>query len=268
MPFDSCWAKIARAKEHRDALDSYIRETFSVEANRPRFGAKFEPQTGEYVFHVNYIPDLAAFFTRAGIIFGDAAQNLRSALDHLAFALAIRHTKNNVRDPDKVQFPIADTPKKFENGKARWLREVGANDVAIIERFQGYNRFNDNIGIGAYFHPLSMLRDLSATDKHRLLTTVMIPPTGFETSLEALGVLVSVFGMLQGANFSLRHNPIELGTEIARAKLPAGLLKEDVKMAGYVAPHIAFPEGRPVLPVLDKLAAAVVTVVREFDPVT
>src|SRR6266478_2626561 len=105
---DGCWSKIARAKEHRDLLESHSKQTFSVEANRPRFGAKFEADTSEYVFYVNYMPDLTAAFDRASLILGDAVANLRSALDYLVFQLAIWNTNGNVRDERNVQFPITD----------------------------------------------------------------------------------------------------------------------------------------------------------------
>ena len=167
-PLDSCLLKIERAKEHRDALEKYERETFAVESNRPRLGIKFEPDTEDYVLFVNYMPDLNPFLDRYSLILGDAVHNLISALDRLAYQLALLHTGDNIQKPNSVQFPICDTTDKFERAKKRWLSEIAPDHVAIMERFQGYHRVDERHAIGPYFHPLSKLRDLVSLDKHRL----------------------------------------------------------------------------------------------------
>src|SRR5262245_46372286 len=123
-PLDACLLKVERAKEHRDALDAYIRDTFAIDANRPRLGVKSDPETGEQILYINYMPELDGFANRCSLILGDAVHNLRSALDRLAYQLAHRSTSGNIQKPKSIQFPICDTTGEFAGAKARYLSEV------------------------------------------------------------------------------------------------------------------------------------------------
>src|SRR2546427_216365 len=157
-PFRSAWAKIERAEEHRHGLDSHIRATFDVEANRPRLGVKFDAQTGEHVLYVNRMPDFSAFFERVSLILGDALHNLRSALDHVAFNLVLGTlTRAQVR---KVQFPICDTEERFREEIRKRLPGLRADHCAIMERYQPYHGPHDPKAV-----TLGTLQDLSNTDK-------------------------------------------------------------------------------------------------------
>jgi len=270
--FNGCWAKVERAKEHRDSLDAYIRETFAVEGNRPRVGMKFDRETEEHILYVNYMPDLEAFFTRVSVILGDTVHNLRSGLEHLAFQLALWNTDGNVRNERQVQFPIEDTEEAFNArcalGRGGWLAEVHPDHQAIIERSQPYHGIDqETMMMGLDFHALAMLRDLSNMDKHRLLATVMIPPT----SLEFVGhmpLLFLLMGMAQRLfrfESAIEMKPIELGAEISRGKFFQSAVGQETDMAGYIRPEITLPEGRSVLIVLDRIAAVVVKVISEFE---
>lgn len=273
--FNSCWAKIERAKEHRDTLDTHIREKFAIEENRPRLGIKFDGDTSEHVLYVNYMPDLGRFFENVGVILGDALHNLRSALDHLAFQLALRNTNGNVRNERRVQFPIEDSLEGFErrceDTRRGWLFEVNPDDRAIIERYQGRHRVHEEVSVGLYFHPLVMLRDLSDSDKHRLLPTMMVPSSGQELLGGPGGMPFFLLMARTMQEMSQLEAPkierVELNTEIARVQLGDRAGQQDLDMAGYVAPVIALAEGRPVVAVIDKIVAVVVKVIREFDPI-
>lgn len=62
--------------------------------------------------------------------------------------------------------------------------------------------------------------------------------------------------------------PVELGAEIWRAKLPDDVPKDEVEMAGYIDPLVTLIQGhkRPVIPLIDALAARVVKIIRELEP--
>ena len=68
--FDSVWAKVERAKEHGEALERHITETFEVKENCPRVGAKFDPERGKNVVFISERPDLSDFFERTSLILG------------------------------------------------------------------------------------------------------------------------------------------------------------------------------------------------------
>jgi hypothetical protein len=259
-----------RAKEHRDALQAHIDETFAVEANRPRLGAKFDPERGENIVFVNRMPDLTDFYERSSIILGDAVHCLRSALDHLAFQLSAREQGPKLEE-GKTMFVIADCPKQWNTGSKRWLAQVHPDDLTIIERYQGYHRIDEQLAVGPYFHPLAMLRDLDDTDKHRLLNTLAVPSTSFSLKGGAASAIVLfevqdlTESLSTGDTSDFEAEPVELGTVVAHTRHMEPLETEE-ENSGYMTPAIAIAEGRPAVQVLDKVAATVTKIIREFEP--
>lgn len=270
--FDSVWAKVERAKEHRDTLQSYIAETFSAEEKRPRLGLKFDPEARKNILYVNRMPDLADDFERCSLLLGDAVHNLRTALDHLTYQLAL--LKGPIRRERELEFPITESLSDWKSARKRNLAQLRAADRDVIERYQGYHRLDAQLSVGLYFHPLVMLGELDNADKHRLLNTVMVPDSGFE-STTGFGNLLAMFQTLDitqefieapaAASARFEANPVELGTVVAATSF-MDPLQSEVENAGYVAPVIALSEGRPAVAVIDKIAAVVVKVIREFDP--
>jgi hypothetical protein len=259
-----CWLKIERAKEHGDALHEEISKTLAIEHNRPRLGIKFDAKSGEHVLFVNQMPDLGAFIDRCSLILGDIVHNFTSALDRLAYRLAL-HAGASAKVLRQVQFSICDSAKAFaENGR---LNGIDSSHIAIIERFQPYSGLNRNNSFGIPFHPLTTLRDLTNTDKHRLPIELIIPTNVLEAEHESfLDVHVAgTFQRLARGEF-IGPFPLKLGTEIVRAKLPAGSLEADVDVAGYVIPQVALAEGHAVLDITAAIAAVVIKIVCEFEP--
>jgi hypothetical protein len=111
------------------------------------------------------------------VFIGDAVQNFRSCLDHLAFALMCAHTKpipeQMARDS---QFPIiGDMDRKGQSGQGASIFQsqgkciIGISPAAraVIERLQPYQR-----GPDFRSDPLWRLSELSNIDKHRILHVV------------------------------------------------------------------------------------------------
>lgn len=263
-----CLLKVGRAKEHRDALEQYERETFAVESNRPRLGIRLDPDTGDYVHFINYMPDLEGFLDRCSLILGDTLHNLRSALDRLAYQLALLKTGGNIRNPKRIQFPICNSVEVFNRDKKKWLREIARDHVAIMERFQGYHRVDGGQAVGPYFHPLSKLRDLTNTDKHRLPISLLIPTDNIANvsarTLESF--VMGVVGQVRSVG-SFKPSIAERGAEVMRSKFPSPPSQAEMDMAGYVSPNIAIEGKYSAVGAVDKIAAMVVKVIREFGPV-
>jgi len=264
ISLESCWAKMDRAKEHRDILDRDIRDTFSVETNRPRIGIRFDADTGQHVLYVGYLPDLGPFLKRVSLCLGDSLHNFRSALDHLTYQLALWNTGGHVSRPKRVQFPIVNDPGHFKSARGDALCEVHPDHQAIIERFQPYNRIAEGLSIGPYFHSLGVLRDLDNADKYGLLNPVLIPPT----SLSAYtGNAQTIFrlGVQQASTWAVRIPPLALGAELIRATVPATVIAAETQMAGYITPRIVLPEGWPIHHIMDRVAALIIKVIGEFQ---
>jgi hypothetical protein len=284
LSLESTWAKVERAKEHRDALEVYVCETFAVESNRPRLGAKFDPDSGENVLFVNYVPDLTVVFERVSLLLGDAVHCLRSALDHLVYQLSWR--EQGVRfNPRGTMFFIDDDADTIDGRGARWLSQVSADDRKVLRAYQGDQRIDDDLALYPDLNPMIVLRDLDDADKHRRLNTMMFPISSFSPDSEVARFIAMTGSIHLTKGFSTERAmfediPVELDAVVARLKTSTDAsgsmvmwldntmrpLETEEEFAGYVLPEIALAEGWPVVGALDKIAALVVNVIREFEP--
>jgi hypothetical protein len=101
---------------------------------------------------------------RWALLLGDTLHNLRCALDHLVYALAVRQTGKDPPDDDRaLMFPICSNPEHWNRSKRR-IASLNEATQAAIERVQPYNRLK----AGQWFMPLWWLAQLNDIDKHRL----------------------------------------------------------------------------------------------------
>ena len=93
---------------------------------------KRDSQSGKILFVVEAFPETDPF--RWGLFVGDVVQNLRSALDHLAFALADKDSPS--RGENRVtQFVVARTDAEFSS-MARHLRYLSQRHLKMIREEQ------------------------------------------------------------------------------------------------------------------------------------
>jgi hypothetical protein len=103
-----------------------------------------------------------------GLRVGDAVHNLRGALDHMVWQLALAYSDGPPAKPQSIQFPIYETPDKFHRGVQSTLAAVGPRVADVLEAWQPYQATEENVGP----RMLAWLQYLSNTDKHRVLTVV------------------------------------------------------------------------------------------------
>ena len=261
-------AKLDRSLELRSELGRFIDEMLLPVESRPSIALRVDDATGEYVLYVKKVPDLSNVFTRVGLLVGDIVHNMRSALDHLVFELALLHTGGKVARPDRTQFTIRDCNDRFERAAAQDLAEVAPQHRDLIEKFQPYHTMDADVAVGLYFHPLAMLRDLSNSDKHRILTPVLVPSTSVTldgpSQWVALGTLVMDFVARMSRGQELTAKAMVSGLELARLPAPAGTPSEG-QPVGHALPIVAFEGGRCVKAVIDKIGRAVDRVLSEFE---
>jgi hypothetical protein len=106
------------------------------------------------------------FPVEVAVIFGEWLYNLRAALDALIYELAVDNTD---QDPppnaDVLQYPICDTPEKFEktaNRKRGYLCDLFVWARTGIEHTQPHY-----IPTGSKGHALWWLSELAKLDRHR-----------------------------------------------------------------------------------------------------
>lgn len=270
--------KIKRAEEGRNSLQDYIRTVFEDYGNRATLRADTDRDTGYHILSIQSVPDLTELQETVAVRTGEIVHNLRSALDHLAWQLANVYTGGNPAYPRRVQFPIEDDPDVFrrrctpsvrDNGA--WLGEVDPAHHAIIDRYQPYQGENGGLSQRwwtGYLHELALLRDLSDTDKHRVLTTILTPTTQFE--LQVRLPFVEGRGFDHDWRFEMNHT-LEVGAQVMRTRLlpnPAYGIDEiepHMDMVGYATPEIALEKVGPVVAEMNRIGLFVSGLLNTFQ---
>lgn len=169
MSLDVASEKVARAKRHFDELSNAI-DAFLADNPYTVAVKGYGVPTGDqmmlrFTAHVrrDVPPEIAPMI-------GDVLFNLRSALDHLAYALVIA---NNKKTSTRTEFPIFYSSDRFKGvGKTerdRWttgpdkMAGMSKKAQALIERLQPYH---DRI---PKREALWLLHELHITDKHHRL---------------------------------------------------------------------------------------------------
>lgn len=120
---------------------------------------------------VNGVPTLGV---EIALLAGDVIHNLRSVLDHLAWALADVHSID-------TDFPIRLEPLRKKDGRAKPSAIKGVTNQQvqdIVEAVQPYKRADPAE------NPLWLLREFDIIDKHKLLLTTYCVATGTSHSIQ------------------------------------------------------------------------------------
>lgn len=263
----STWAKIERAKLHRDLLEEQIAEHFRIEANQPRCVAKYDAYLRCHVFHATYVPDtLPEILEAASTALGDIAHNLRSGLNHLAYQLALIQAKERgspltLAERGSVQFPIYPRRVRWRNWRKTNARLFRSEDFATMQRFQPYRgrAGRPDSWNGPYRHQLTLLAQLSNRDKHRLPNVIAVPPTHWRMSAIPIAALFTTRRIV-----SPPPTRVKLGAEMLQYAFGPGV--EEVEVKAQITPSVMLPKRGPVVTEVDRIAAFVVEIVSEFGP--
>lgn len=168
-PLDGADAKLARAFEHLEALDLKIAAFF--DGHSYGIGSKYDPDASEIVLYATEPTGVP--FLSWGVLIGDCVQNLRASLDYIVWQMALRHLKREPTEKEarSIQFPIQSTGHGFKSAAVRQF--VSDVDFGRIKEMQPYKR-----GDRAPFHLLAVLRELSNTDKHRVVLIASLVSAG------------------------------------------------------------------------------------------
>jgi hypothetical protein len=163
--FDSALSKVDRARKHTDDLEMEVRafwdaDPFEVEM----VGA---PLTGPGFFRVKR---MAAVPESIALIAGDAAHNIRSALDHFAWSAVSPHLRRR-----QTCFPVwsnasVPAPAKWREQVSRQLQGATTELIEAVVKLEAWDAGRDSL--------LWVLHELDRIDKHRLLLSVAVAFTG------------------------------------------------------------------------------------------
>jgi hypothetical protein len=181
-PLAGAEAKVGRSLYHLKTLQEEMPDP-SIYAHAITFRQEFDPDAQTITVYFDNIPEISKGWA---LIAADALQNLRSALNYVAWELAILNLagmKQN-RDPvDDTQFPIADSPVRFPK---RYVQDISRSHIAKINDMQPYApsfmaNFKAELAAGIdpemlarTQHPLAQLRDLTNRVKHKTLRLLFL----------------------------------------------------------------------------------------------
>ena len=160
-PLDSCWAKLARAKENVNNLHNEI--TNFLNGNTTSYTTRIQHQKDGLECALIAYGDFEIPI-RFSVLAGEVIHHLRSSLDHLIYALIIQ---NGCSPSKKSQFPICSTLKNFENARKRGVIDgVSVSAKKLITTLHPYTSPTPDDTVFAVLNIYSNL------DKHQLLVIV------------------------------------------------------------------------------------------------
>jgi len=136
--FSSCWDKIGRADEHIQDLKTQLQDWQATHPCSLVQKTDVDGHRHSLIVNVTNKPPME----RWALITGDAIHNLRSALDHLVYAVA-RHESEQTIPPHwtGIQFPIVREPDNYLNEMSRrQINKLSDSVQRAIEKVQPYNR--------------------------------------------------------------------------------------------------------------------------------
>lgn len=257
--------KIQRAKRHIDDLHLALKR---LDNSRPyHVQIRDDLHAGKRIYYLSNDPVIP---NEIAAIAGDAIQNLRSALDHLAFALVLVGTKGNIPigTKTKIYFPIAENATKYMSvraGQIQGAAETAKKRIDAIEPYGG--------GKGAI---LWKLHSLNLTDKHRLLLTIAGRFGTIDLGSHAKGLFMQNFpdvsSELAPLDFTAffrvadKTFPLKTGDELFIDSID-NKVNHEMKFGIEIAlnePEIA--EGEPIHPTLHQMAEFIDELVATFAP--
>lgn len=248
--------KVERAKEHIRNLQvevaAFLRTSPYV------IGTRKNPQTGQLIYYLTTVKEVTP---RIAVICGDALQNLRSALDHLAWRLV----EANGRTPTAhTAFPIYDDSAKYEAGSPGQVKGMSNAAIEAIDFLKPYKGGNDT---------LWRLHKLNNIDKHRFVIAVGSAFRSVDLGGHLFGKMIEMFPDLADAKpvqafFTPgdRMFPLKVGDELF-VDAPDAKVNEKLQFLFDIAfgePQII--EGDPLLETLREFADVVDNLIRAFTP--
>jgi hypothetical protein len=154
----NAYVKVERARHHLDELDDAIR-TLQTGADASLCVVHRDDQTLLIADRLSPLP------LELGVMFGECAEQLRSALDYMVNELAVLNGKTARR----ASFPIVVDETAWP-GEAKRLKTLSVQHRAAVRDLQPFNDPRPDE------HPLAQLQWVSNSDKHRdLLPSWSLP---------------------------------------------------------------------------------------------
>jgi hypothetical protein len=156
-------AKIDRAEHHLRDIDATLKVVLGAEQNaRVPSIYEFDSDRKQLIVkHAKFQPIDPAL----PLMVGDCIHNLRSALDHLVYQLALLEPSTSIAAANKTFFPIYLTKTEFDKRVEKLVKPfISSAALTEIEKSQPYSAYDVPEEADIW-----ILSKLDILDKHRLL---------------------------------------------------------------------------------------------------
>src|SRR5215207_1721997 len=265
--------KLRRAKQHLEVFRDKVSAFKSLDSHT--ITVEDHPDTSEYVFKVEGLKPTDPGW---GLVAGDCIHNMRTALDHLVFQLAILGQGGRELEDDEARscwFPVYDDPRKLANpskdGPIKFLRRGEQTRIVELQPFNAWDasiwghpdreqwlRQDGEARIPIHLQRLVLLDNI---DKHRTVHATWRVMAWWAAEKPPIPLL----GYTGGGN------PFENQAEVGRWHYgaPRPELPADMDMDRYFPIDVAFdklPLAYSAIEVLDWLIDVVGIVLEIFRP--
>jgi hypothetical protein len=206
--FDSAWLKWGQGVVHTQTLEMEVDAFAATARDHPvaTFRTEYIPKRHGVALVTDSI--LNPVPAKWGLLLGDIANNYRSCLDHLAWALVRRgRTPPDTLTKKKqggIYFPINSLKTQFNGELANKLPGVRRSDIAIVRKHQPYHKHT-----AKGLHSLMILSSVNNDNKHRSVQPVWNVPEF--TSIEITNQHDCVFSDRRS---HAKRLPLKVGTEL------------------------------------------------------
>jgi hypothetical protein len=249
--------KLERAKQHAYTVKTDIQlwaDEQSKNFTAATIGKEYDDQEGCFVYRVTQFEPLPILWS---LTIGDALYNYRAALEYLAWHLVRAGIEPKPKNPKSVQFPISLNQVDFTKSIKSRLPGVKLDHLGVVDKYQPYHAQESSA------HPLSVLVELSNSDKHYELQGAFIRHFG-EGKIEFLGATDFDFERIElSKSFRDYFYP---GAELALAYGRITGPTPDARVAFHFSSSICLQNGMWVADALDKIEATIAAMVNELEP--
>jgi hypothetical protein len=253
-PLDSCYAKLRHAEVHAQALHEEIRAFHGAHALRIN-GRPDVNGSSDFVFTVEARKDPPTL--EWGCRIGDIFHNLHSALDALAWQLAIFALRREPmeREARSISCPIAISEADFDSLPI--VRLLDSTHVATLRSLQPYQRGGRS---RAESHPLAALKRFSNVDKHRVVTVNFVALEDFP--LKSPTATDYEMTRITTAPVS---TPLVDGQELARVEGVVTGPQPEVEGHAKLTGRVAFSDGTPAQQKIDEIGRSAKAFINRFE---
>jgi hypothetical protein len=262
LPLGDAREKVKRARVQMAELDFLITPS-NPDANR--ILVDYDPTQGCHIVRAvvgEWPPRQSSF------VAGEAIHSLRSALDYIAWQLAIAHKGREPTEKEarEISFPISNSPERFGTPPV-----FGHIDKEAAEEIRLHQPWMPPLSDPAHVPALlATLRDLSNMDKHRLL--IARGYTWLGTQALSYRCEPAVDGLCAETSAAIAEHEgdaMPASWAFARIKLQPAETAPNVKIKvdpqPVMRPHIGGPNTDTDIETLEALADCVEFIVGRFD---